>query len=263
MDYIVWSANPILFTIGSVSVRWYGLLFALAFVIGAQIIEWIFRREHRDVSHVDHMFIYVIVATIVGARLGHCIFYDPSYYFANPLKILAIWEGGLASHGGTAGIFVGLYLFARKYNYEYIWALDRLAIVAALASAFIRLGNFFNSEILGTQTTLPWAIVFSHIDSIPRHPAQLYEAISYMMIFILLLTLYIKFGTKLKDGLLFGLLMLWVFGTRFMIEFVKVKQEAYSNDWGLSTGQFLSIPFVLLGIYMIFFYKAKKSSSNT
>ncbi|SHO80283.1 Prolipoprotein diacylglyceryl transferase [hydrothermal vent metagenome] len=258
MDYLIWNIDPNLFTIGSISVRWYGFLFALAFIIGLKIMESIFKKENRNIEELDNGLIYVMVGTVVGARLGHCLFYDPSYYLSNPLEILMIQKGGLASHGGAIGVLIGLYIFAKRYSYSYIWLLDKIVIPTALVGAFIRLGNFFNSEIIGDKSDVPWAIIFSRVDDFPRHPVQLYESFSYLIIFIMLFIIYQKFHSKLKDGFLFGLFMITIFGARFMLEFIKVKQEAYVNDIGFSTGQLLSIPFIILGLYMIFGFKAKK-----
>ncbi len=259
MDFIVWSGDPILFSLGSLHVHWYGVMFALALFVGMKIMEWIFIKENKKVELVEHLFLYVIIGTVIGARLGHCLFYDPSYYLSNPFEIFAVWKGGLASHGGAMGVVTALYLFSQKYKYSYIWLLDRIVIPAVLAGAFIRLGNFFNSEIIGTPSQLPWAIIFSSFDNIPRHPAQLYEALAYFILAIIIFIIYKRGGSSLKSGTLFGFYLISIFSVRFMIEFVKFKQEAYSNDLILSTGQFLSIPFVLLGLYMLFFYGAKDS----
>jgi len=255
MEYIVWSGDPILISFGSLSIHWYGVLFALAFFVGMKIMEWIFTHEEQKIEDVEHLFLYVILGAVIGARLGHCLFYDPSYYLANPLKIFAVWQGGLASHGGAMGVVMSLYIFSLRYNYRYIWLLDRIVIPALLAGAFIRIGNFFNSEIIGTASTLPWAIIFSNFDATPRHPTQLYESLSYFILFFIIVYLYKNSKSALKDGYLFGFYLISVFGVRFLIEFVKLKQEAYSNELLLSTGQFLSIPFIVLGLYTLFFYK--------
>ena len=259
MEYIVWSGDPNILSIGGVTIRWYGVLFAFAFWIGMNIVEKIFKREDKRVEDVEYLFLYIMIGTIIGARLGHCLFYDPSYYLSNPLKIFAVWEGGLASHGGAIGLVTGVYLFCRKYNYNYIWLLDRMVMPSILAGALIRVGNFFNSEIVGTPTTMPWGIIFSRIDMLPRHPTQLYEAISYFILFIISVLIYTKYYNKLKSGFLFGFYLVSVFGVRFMLEFVKTKQEAYNNDLLFTTGQFLSIPFILLGIYMLFIYNRKRA----
>lgn len=252
MEYLTWDFNPVFFSIGSLKVYWYGLMFATAFIIGYQIMRWIYVREGRNVEDIDNLLIYVVIGTVVGARLGHCFFYEPSYYLSEPLKIFAIWEGGLASHGGAIGVLLGLYLYKRKTQETYLWLLDRVAIPAALAGGFIRIGNLFNSEILGIPTSVPWAIIFERIDLVPRHPAQIYEAVTYFLIFSLLLYIYKKGDGKSKDGVIFSTYLIFVFASRFGIEFVKAKQAAYSSEFWLSTGQMLSVPFVLLGVVLMF-----------
>ena len=161
-------------------------MFAAAFILGYQIMKWIYLHEGKNIRNIDQLLLYLIGGTIIGARLGHCLLYDPSYYLSNPIKILAVWEGGLASHGGGVGVLIGLYLYKRKTQESYLWLLDRIAIPTALTAFFIRIGNLFNSEILGVPATVPWAVIFERIDSIPRHPAQVYEASSYVLIFFLL-----------------------------------------------------------------------------
>ncbi len=260
MDYLTWNIDPILFSMGSITIHWYGFIFALAFIIALKIMENIFKKENKNIEELDNGLIYVMIGTVVGARLGHTLFYDPSYYLSNPIEILMIQKGGLASHGGAIGVLIGLYLFAKKYSYSYVWLLDKVVIPTALVASFIRIGNLFNSEILGDKSDVAWAIIFSRVDNIPRHPAQVYESISYFIIFIILFSIYQKFHSKLRDGFLFGLFMISLFGTRFMIEFIKVRQEAYVNNIGLSTGQLLSIPFIILGLYMIFGFRTKKVS---
>lgn len=198
----------------------------------------------------------MVLGAVVGARLGHCLFYDPAYYFANPLEIMKIWEGGLASHGGTVGMIIAIYTYARQTDgINFIWLLDRMTIPVALGSFFIRIGNFFNSEIIGIPTTVPWAIVFSRVDNLPRHPAQLYEAAVYLFLFILLFSVYKNQGKALKPGLLISLLMFIIFGSRFIIEFIKMPQESFEPWLGLNMGQWLSIPFILLGAIFIYFMR--------
>jgi phosphatidylglycerol:prolipoprotein diacylglycerol transferase len=237
--------------IGPLAIRWYGLLFATGFIIGYRIIFNIYRKENKPTQDLDPLLMYLVIGTVVGARLGHVLFYDPGYYFSHPLEIIKIWKGGLASHGGALGVLLATYLYSRKHPTQpYLWLLDRLAIPTALASAFIRLGNFFNSEILGTPTTVPWAIVFDRVDNVPRHPVQLYESISYLIIFIILMTLYKKRAENLRPGMLLGLLLILVFGVRFMLEFIKMHQAAYATEF-LSVGQWLSIPMVIAGVVLV------------
>lgn len=224
-------------------------------------MEYIFKKEGKNLDDIDRGLIYVMVGTVIGARLGHCLFYDPAYYLSNPLEILMIQKGGLASHGGAIGVLIGLYLFVKKVDYSYMWILDRIVIPTALVGAFIRLGNLFNSEIIGHETTVPWAIIFARVDELPRHPTQLYESLSYVVIFILLFSIYRYYGKSIRAGLLFGIYMVTTFSARFIIEFVKTKQAAYNSDLVFSTGQLLSIPFIILGLFMIFI--SKKSPSTT
>ncbi len=258
MNYITWDINPILVSLGPLKVHWYGLLFALGFIIGFQIMQWIFQREHKNIEDLDKLLWFLLIGVIVGARLAHVIFYDPSYYFNNPIKILKIWEGGLASHGGAIGAMIGLYLFKRSKEYSYLWLLDRLAIPTALLATFIRTGNLFNSEIVGIPTTVPWAVIFERVDALPRHPTQVYEALSYLFIFIVLFWLYKTTKIKDKAGMLFGILLSFVFIARLLIEFVKSKQEAYYSELWLNTGQLLSIPFILMGLLLIILAIRKK-----
>jgi len=255
MDYMIWNGDPNIFSIGGVTVRWYGVMFAFAFWIGMYITEIIFKKEGKKVTDVEYLFIYVMIGTVIGARLGHCLFYDPVYYLSNPLKIFAVWEGGLASHGGAIGLITGVYLFSKKYKYNFIWLVDRMVLPSIIAGAFIRIGNFFNSEIVGTPTNEPWGVIFARIDMFPRHPTQLYESFSYFILFVITVWIYKNYFNRLKKGFLFGFYLISVFTVRFILEFLKAKQAHYDNDFGISTGQFLSIPFIILGLYMIFFYK--------
>jgi prolipoprotein diacylglyceryl transferase len=189
---------------------------------------------------------------VIGARLGHCLFYEPAYYLRRPLEILMIWRGGLASHGGAVGIFLALYGYSRRRpDQPYLWLLDRMAIPTALGGSFIRLGNLFNSEILGISTDVPWAFVFARIDDLPRHPAQLYESLAYLLIFGVLFAVYRKRGSHTPRGLLLGLFLVLVFGARFVIECVKVRQAAFGEALPLSMGQLLSIPAILVGVVLL------------
>lgn len=262
MEYFIWDIDPTFFSYGFIKVRWYGLLFAIAFISSYLLMFWIYNREDKSTDDVDDLLWYMAIGTVLGARLGHCLFYNPEYYFSNPLKIFAIWEGGLASHGAIMGIILGLYLFQFRVRETFVWFLDRIALVCTLGAAFIRTGNFFNSEILGIPTLVPWAIVFRQVDFLPRHPVQLYEALSYVFIFVLLLSLYKK-KKSVRSGVIFSTSLVMVFIVRFFLEFVKTEQASYSNDLLLSTGQFLSLPFILLGvIFLVFPFTEKPSPLN-
>lgn len=246
---IPWDVNPEIFRIGPLAVRWYGLLFASSFLFGYLIMLRIFKNENLGEAVLDRLTIYMAVGTIVGARLGHCLFYEPSYYLKKPLEILAVWHGGLASHGAAIGILIAIWLFVRKEKKDYIWALDRIAITVALAGFFIRMGNLMNSEIYGVETTVPWGFVFLRNHEVaPKHPTQIYEGLAYLSIFFLLFFLYWRKKGAHLQGMLISLLCILVFTARFFIEFLKEDQVAFEAHMKLNMGQLLSIPFVILGI---------------
>jgi phosphatidylglycerol:prolipoprotein diacylglycerol transferase len=255
LTYITWDIDPDIFTIPFINhpVRWYGLLFAFAFLISQQIMYFIYKRDGRPATEVDTLTVYAVVATIVGARLGHVLFYDPIHYFQNPIKILMVWEGGLASHGGVIGILIAIYLFARKTNANYLWVLDRVSIVASLTFCIIRLGNLMNSEMIGTPTNLPWAFIFTRMDDVPRHPAQLYEAIHYFIWFIVLFLVWYRLKDRMKIGLLFSWSLIMLFSLRFVDEFFKLDQVDFEGSMILNMGQLLSIPFILTGVLLLIF----------
>jgi len=252
MDYFVWNADPVLASLGPITVHWYGVLFALAIISGLKVLTYCYEKEQVATESLDNLLMYGVLAIVVGARLGHCFFYDPSYYLSHPLKILAIWEGGLASHGGGLGVIFAAYFYQKKYKMSLIWLLDRLAISTLLFGFIVRIGNFVNSEIIGIPASVPWAIVFSRIDNVPRHPAQLYEALTYLTLFALFFCAYRFSKIRHYSGALSGLFLVLVFTARFFIETVKIKQAAYSSDLVLSTGQLLSIPFFVAGVVLIF-----------
>ncbi len=254
---IVWDVNPEIFDLGFVAPRWYGLLWAASFIIGYKIMQNFFKKEHVNVELVDTLTTYMLIATILGARLGHVFFYESDYYLAHPWDILKIWEGGLASHGAAIGILVGLYLFSRAQKCSYIWIVDRIVVVVALSGFLIRMGNLFNSEIYGHITDMPWGFIFVRDGQTePRHPTQLYEALSYLAIFIYMMLYYYKKQGKTKAGYLTGVFMLGVFGMRFLIEFIKENQVAFEQSMQLNMGQWLSIPLIIAGGYLI--YRSRK-----
>ena len=252
LAFIEWSISPEIFHLGPISVRWYGFLFAMAFVAGYFIMTWVFKKEKRPQPDLEQLSVYMIFGTVIGARLGHCLFYNPVYYLSNPIEILKVWEGGLASHGAAIGILVAVYLFSKKKkNYSFLWIIDRIVIVVALAGTFIRLGNLFNSEIIGKPANVAWAFIFTSVDDLPRHPTQLYESIAYLIIFLILILIYYKGFEKNRSGLLFGLFLLLVFTFRFFVEFLKENQSAFEKGMILDMGQLLSIPFIIAGIIFI------------
>ena len=253
LNYVTWNVNPEIFSLGPLSIRWYGLFFALAFVIGQRILTKIYVAEGRTEGDVDVITLYMIIGTVVGARLGHTLFYAPDYYLSNPIEILKIWEGGLASHGATVGILLALWLFSRRQKFDYLWVLDR--IVIALGGALIRLGNLMNSEFVGRPTDVPWAFVFLRLNEAvptPRHPAQLYEALSVFLLFLLLYWLWSKYKAALPLGLLFGLFVTLLFSFRFLVEFLKENQEAFEEELTYNMGQLLSLPLIILGLVVLF-----------
>lgn len=254
LAYITWNVNPTAFTIFGLEIRWYGVLFAITFASGYFILMNMFRREGKPDALIDSMLWYVVIAVTVGARLGHCFFYEPSYYLTAEHwpEIFRIRDGGLASHGAAIAILFAVYLVARKYRLAYWYLLDRLVIVVALGGLFIRTGNLINSEIYGHATTLPWGFLFVRNGEVmPKHPTQIYEALSYFLLFIGLLTYYIKKDGKPKEGVLFSCFLIVCFGMRFLIEFVKENQELWEDDYVLNMGQMLSLPFIAAGLVLL------------
>jgi phosphatidylglycerol:prolipoprotein diacylglycerol transferase len=249
---INWDMNPEIFRIGNFAVRWYGLLFASGFFFGYLIFMKFFKKEGLSVELLDKLTIYMALGTVIGARIGHCLFYEPEYYLSNPIEILKIWRGGLASHGAAIGILIALWLFERKHKRKFIWTIDRIVVVVALAGAFIRLGNLMNSEIYGIETTLPWGFVFiRNLEVVPKHPTQIYEALAYLLTFVLLVWLYFKEDGKTRPGMLFSIFLILVFGMRFLIEFIKEDQVDFESAMALNMGQWLSIPFFLFGVGLL------------
>jgi prolipoprotein diacylglyceryl transferase len=248
---IVWNINPVILDLGFIQVRWYGLCFLAGFLIGYHFMRWVCKREGKPEDALDALLTYLIVGTIIGARLGHVIFYDPAYYSHHLLEVLEVWKGGLASHGGTVGVFIALFMFSRKFPmFKISWLFDRIAIPVALTASFIRVGNFMNSEIVGKPTNLPWAVVFARNDNLPRHPAQLYESLTYLILFFVLWWIY-KRDPKRPPGLLFGISMIWIYGARIALEYLKENQEPFEAGMIMNMGQILSVPFVILGVVLV------------
>ena len=257
MHYLVWNIDPEILSLGPIAVRWYGLLFAVGFLLGHFILVQIYRDEKRSEENLSSLFLYILLGTVIGARLGHVLFYQPDYYLARPWEIFMIWQGGLASHGGFAGVLIAIYLYLRKYrDMSFLELADRLAIPSLLAASFIRIGNFFNSEIIGLPSKLPWAIIFMRVDNIPRHPAMLYESFSYAIVFAALYTAYRRTEIIKVPGRILGVSLVACFTARFFIEFVKEGQVLFEQSMVLNLGQLLSIPFVLLGLVLL--YRSRK-----
>jgi prolipoprotein diacylglyceryl transferase len=359
LDYVIWNVTPQLIDLGRFEIRYYSLLFALGFIIGYIILLRIFRKQGLSVDLLDRLTIYMVISTIIGARFGHCLFYEFDYYIKHPLEIILPWRGsigadfkftgfqGLASHGAGIGILLGIYLFARKTKSSYLWTMDMIVIVTALAGSFIRLGNLMNSEIYGNPTKSNYGFVFTQdltrllteqykgtihnvsfhkintdimkgkegvplqmdiefarqikdenvakrfgdinlhndltrydfdrnvfllqedslnykierrdrrlwlrtqIGGLPRHPSQIYEAVTYLFIFLLLLYIFYRYEKRLRNGFIFGMFLFLVFAARFFIEFLKQNQESFEDSMSLNMGQILSIPFVIAGLSLI------------
>ena len=253
----VWNPDPVIFEIFSLQLRWYGLLFVSGFLVGFYIMQWMYKREGKDIKQLDRLLYYMFAGAVIGARLGHCVFYEPEYYFANlanMIEILYVWKGGLASHGGTVGMILAVYLFQRNIKDSFLHITDRLSIPISLGAMSIRLGNFFNSEILGNTTDSVFGIIFSKVDGLPRHPAQLYEAAAYLFTLLLLFYLYKTRIKQLGEGFLIGTMFISISGFRFLIEFIKVEQAEYSLGIPLNVGHLLSIPFIILGVILEFIF---------
>ena len=266
LDFVTWTANPNLYS-GFVTVRWYGLMFAIGFLIGYEIVYRIFKHEGAPEKWLAPLFFYVVIATVLGARLGHVFFYDWSYYSQHPAEIFKVWEGGLASHGGTLGIIIAIFIFSWHVTKKSaLWTLDRLCIPIGLVGALIRIGNLMNHEIYGSVTSQPWGFRFiSNINQYmqgaepiftdPSHPTQIYEALCYLLVFAVCMYLYWRRNAQERPGLILGVFFIGIFGTRFFIEFMKNVQEQWEiclrDAIGLDQGQLLSIPFVIAGIWLI------------
>ncbi len=257
---IQWDVNPIMLDLNVLQLRYYGLLMAMGFAIGYYLVLRMFKWENIERSEVDKLLAYVVIGGLGGARLGHFIFYEPQYFFEDPLLILKFWTGGLASHGGTIGALFALYLYSirKKKKCNYLWIVDRIVVPTALAGALIRIGNLMNSEIYGGPTEMPWGFIFlRNGETVAKHPTQIYEALSYIIIFFVLWFMYKKYKAKTPHGLLFGVFLVLVFGIRFLIEFLKNPQVDFEASMLLNMGQLLSIPLVILGI--VLWYRAKKN----
>jgi prolipoprotein diacylglyceryl transferase len=265
LNYIYWNVDPEIINVFGIPLRYYGLLFVSGLILCLYILGWIFRRENIPQEFLERLSIYGIIGIFIGARLGHCLFYEPSYYFAHPLEMLLPIQSlpaggykfsgyqGLASHGGVLGLLIALYFYSRKTKHPMIDTLDLIAVVAVLEFGFIRLGNFMNSEIIGIPTTKPWSVIFERVDNVPRHPAQLYEAISYFIIFTILMILYKKMRDRLKNGFFFGFATVLCCTARFIIEFVKENQVGFEDGMTFNMGQLLSLPYLVVGIGFIIY----------
>ena len=270
---VTWSADPVIFDIGFFSLRWYALMFIVGFYIGSKLMEVYYKHDGVNPEKVYTLFLYCFIGTIIGARLGHCLFYDPGYYLANPIEMLKTWKGGLASHGGTLGVFLAVLVYARRDHRSALWVLDRLGIAVAPVAALIRVGNLFNHEIYGHVTSMPWG--FRFIENVgawssgaelkytePCHPTQIYEALCYLAVFAINAYLYYKTDARNRRGLLLGVFFTGVFGSRFLIEYVKNVQVPFEKGMILDMGQILSIPFIVGGIWLIVRAMRRPATAN-
>lgn len=257
LDFITWNADPILFSLGPLAVRWYGLAFAVGFIIGYNIVAKMFKHEGAPEKWLGTLLMYVVIATIVGARLGHVFFYEWPYYSQHPGDIIKIWEGGLASHGGTIAIILAVFIFSWAVTKRSAsWTFDKLVIPVALVACLIRLGNLMNSEIYGGPTDMPWGFIFERNgETVAKHPTQLYEGLSYLALFVVLMWMYWKKNLEERPWLITGVFFIGIFLPRFLIEYVKNVQVQSEYDmiarWGINMGQLLSVPFIVIGVVLV------------
>lgn len=268
INAIHWNVDPVMLHLGVFDLRYYSICFLVAFLLGYLIISWMFKREKVRSDYLDSLLVYIFLAVLVGARLGHCLFYEPDYFLTSAHWTEIFWPfhggrftgfQGLASHGAAIGIVTALWLYQRKYNLNAWWFLDRLVIVVALGGAFVRLGNLFNSEIYGVETTLPWGFVFEREGEIvPKHPTQLYESLAYFLIFGVSLLYYVRKKGQFRTGSLFGWWLVALFGARLLIEFVKNDQVDFEAGMTFNMGQLLSIPFIVGGLVIAYLARKEK-----
>jgi len=270
LDFITWNVDPVLLHLGPLAIRWYGLLWAAGIWFTLLIVQRLFKHEHLPEAWLDKLFLYTVVGAILGARLGHCFFYEwqllkepvtilgitfeyGNHYLSHPWELLYIWRGGLASHGGAIGILIAMYFFNKNVSKKgYVWIFDRLVIGVAICGACIRLGNLMNSEIYGNATSMPWGFIFVRSgETQPMHPTQIYEMIYCLVTFAVVWWLYWKKEAYKKNGLIFGVFLIGIFGTRFALEFIKNNQEVFESNLSLNMGQMLSLPFIIWGIWLI------------
>ncbi len=251
--FVTWDVDPGMFTIFGLEVRWYGLSWVTALFVGIWLMNRVFRREHLSEKGFDYFMWAVALSMIAGSRLGHLLFYDFQNFIADPLVFFRFRDGGLASHGAALGILFGLWLFSRRANMPYVWGLDRISLAVPIGGAAVRLGNLMNSEIYGGPTDLSWGFVFVRDgQTVPMHPTQIYEALAYLALFGIVWWLYFRKDAGRKmPGLLIGVMLVWLFTARFLIEFIKLPQEAFEETMALNMGQILSLPFMLAGAALI------------
>lgn len=280
LNYIVWNPDLEAFHLGPIAVRWYGLMWIIGLALAYFVVQRLYKEQKIKDEYFDPLFLYCFFGILIGARLGHCIFYEPDYFLTSgkgliemilPIRFLPeggfklIGYAGLASHGGTLGLMIALWMYVRKTKLGIWTVLDNIAIATGTTACFIRLGNLMNSEIIGKVTDVPWAFIFEHVDKVPRHPGQLYEAIAYAILFVIMWTIYKRSHQRptsntqhpqVGTGWYFGFCLTYIFTFRFFIEYTKEIQEAFEASLPIDMGQILSIPFIILGVYCMI--KAKK-----
>ncbi len=263
LDFIRWTVSPDIFSIGPLTLRWYGLLWAVGFMVGYYVVMKVYNREGVQQEQSADILMYMLVGTIIGARLGHCFFYDFAFYSAHPAEILYVWKGGLSSHGGACGILIALWLFSKKIQKSFIWTMDRIVMSVAICGACIRLGNLMNHEIYGHATDVPWAFEFitnmhlwqlgsEPVFSAPSHPTQIYEALYCIITFAVTMFLYWRTNARKFEGFIFGVFLEMVFMTRFLLEFIKNNQEDFEENMIINMGQILSLPLIIWGVYLLY-----------
>ena len=263
MKYIEWNIDPVALRVGGIPIMYYSLLLIAGTVLSVWILKRVYKENGMPWEHLQILVMLSISGLFLGARLGHCLLYEYEYYFAHPLEILlpirvktdgtVVFSGyqGMASHGGLVGWIIAMVIYSRLTGEKVLRTLDTIALVLPLAAGFIRLGNLANSEIIGVETDLPWAFIFERVDLVPRHPAQIYEALAYFFTFGVNLLLYRRLGLNRGGGVLLGNTLVLVFVARFLIEFIKERQAPFEDQMHLDVGQVLSIPFILLGIFLL------------
>lgn len=264
LSYITWTVDPDIISIGFLTIRWYGLMWAFGFLLGYYVESKVYEREKMTSEQMDKLFIYMLIGTVIGARLGHCFFYEPQDYIHDLSKVLYVWKGGLSSHGGACGILISLWIFSKKVaKKNYIWVMDRIVLAVALCGAFIRFGNLMNHEIYGHATDVPWAFRFitnihrwqegaAPMFSAPSHPTQIYEMLYCLVTFVVISFLYWRTNARKFEGFIFGVFLVGVFLPRFLLEFIKNSQVSFEDDMLLNMGQLLSLPLVIWGFYLLY-----------
>ena len=251
LNYILWNPDVEAFHILGLSIRWYSLCWLIGLLLAYFIVQRLYKQQKIKDELFDPLFLYCFFGILIGARLGHCLFYQPEYYLTSVKHFIEMIVGyeGLASHGGTIGLIVALYLYYRRTRLNLWQVLDNIAIATPITACFIRLGNLMNSEIIGKVTDVPWAFIFERVDKVPRHPGQLYEAIAYFVFFFVGLWFYRKHPQRVGTGFFFGLCLTLIFTFRFFIEYTKDIQVNFESGMLFNMGQILSIPFIIIGIY--------------